>query len=153
MLYDKKDMYLNATAVSTSAATSLVGSDVKNHGPMASGNTQHNLSRAGLWLNIRVIDSLVSTGAGTMAILLRTADNSGMTSPTTIATVVPAAVASVGWVADQEYNIPLPQAAYKQYTDLALVGATHIITAGSITAVLADAPGRFYAAAQDASIY
>lgn len=154
MLYDAKNLYSDAQAASTSAASSTVGSTNQiDHGPFDSGNSTHDLSRHGLWLNIRCTTALVSTGAATMAVLLRTADNTGMTSPSTVATVVAAAVASVGWTAGAEYNIPLPQYAYKRYTDLAFVGATHIITAGAITAALVDAPGRYQAFAQDAEVY
>lgn len=155
MLYDKKNLYCDATVISTSAAThtALIG-DVVDHGPLATGNSSIlNLSRNGLWLNIRVTTALVSTAAGTMAIAFYTADNSGMTSSSAVFTAVPAAVASVGYTAGAEYSIPLPQGTYKRYSQLHITGATHIHTAGAITAVLADAPGRYAAAAQDASIY
>lgn len=154
MLYDKKNLYMDATVVSTSAAThtALIG-DIVDHGPLASGNTSHNLSLANLFLNIRVTTALASTAAGTMAITFYTADNTAMTSSSAVFTAVPAAVASVGYTAGAEYSIPLPQGTYKRYSQLHITGATHIITAGAITAVLADTPGRYTAFAQDASIY
>ncbi len=153
MFYDAKNLYSDAQAASTSAASSTVGSPNQiDHGPFASGNSTHDHSRHGMWLTVRCVDALVSTGAATMAVLLRTADNSAMTSPSTVATVVAAAVASVGWTKGAEYNIPLPQFAYKRYTDLAFVGATHIITAGSIMATLSSEPGRYQAFDQDAEV-
>lgn len=154
MLYDSKALYANATSISTSAAshTALFG-DVVDHGPLATGNTTHNLDRAGLWLNLRVVAAAVSTAAGTLAIALQTADNSAMTGAATVFTAIPAAVASVGYTAGKEYNIPLPQGDYKRYTQLHMTGATHIITAGSITAALVSDPGRYTAAAQDASVF
>lgn len=154
MLYDAKNLYANATSISTSAAshTALFG-DVVDHGPLASGNTTHNLDRAGLWLNIRVVAAAVSTAAGTLAIAMQTADNSAMTGAATVFTAVPAAVASVGYTAGKEYNIPLPQGDYKQYTQLHLTGATHIVTAGSIIAALVSDPGRYTAFNNDAQTY
>lgn len=154
MLYDAKNLYANATSISTSAAshTALFG-DVIDHGPLTGGNTSHHLDRAGLWLNIRVTVAAVSTGAGTLAIALQTADNSAMTGASTLFTAVPAAVASVGYTKGAVYNVPLPEATYKQYTQLYLTGATHIVTAGSITAALVSEPGRFTAFAQDAETY
>jgi hypothetical protein len=155
MLYDKKNLYTDATVISTSAAThtALIG-DVVDHGPLATGNSGIlNQSLANLWLNIRVTTALVSTAAGTMAITFYTADNSAMTSSSAVFTAVPAAVASVGYLAGAEYQIPLPTGTYKRYTQLHITGATHVITAGAILAVLADVPGKYQAAAQDASIY
>lgn len=154
MIYDAKNLYANATSISTSAAshTALFG-DVIDHGPLATGNTTHNLDRAGLWLNIRVTAAAVSTAAGTLAIALQTADNSAMTSASTVFTAVPAAVASVGYTLGKEYNIPLPQGDYKRYTQLYLTGATHVVTAGSIIAALVSDPGRYTAPAQDASVF
>lgn len=154
MLYDLKDLYANATSISTSAAThtALFG-NVKDHGPLASGNTSHNLSRAGLWLSIRVTTAAVSTAAGTLAISLQTADNTAMTGAATLFTAIPAAVASVGYTAGAVYNVPLPEADYKRYTQLYLTGATHVVTAGAITAALVSDPGKYTAFDQDASVY
>lgn len=154
MLYDAKNLYANATSISTTAAThtALFG-DIIDHGPLATGNTTHNLDRAGLWLNIRVTVAAVSTAAGTLAIAMQTADNSAMTGAATVFTAVPAAVASVGYTLGKEYNIPLPQGDYKRYTQLYLTGATHVVTAGSITAALVSDPGRYTAFAQDASVF
>jgi len=154
MLYDAKNLYANAASISTSAAshTALFG-DVIDHGPLASGNSSHNLDRAGLWLSVRVVTAAVSTGAGTLAIALQTADNSAMTGAATLFTAVPAAVASVGYTKGAVYNVPLPEANYKQYTQLYLTGATHVVTAGSIIAALVSDPGRYTAFNQDAETY
>jgi hypothetical protein len=154
MLYDKNNLYCDAVSVSTSAAThtALIG-DVVDHGPLASGNSTHNLHLNNLWLNIRVTTELVSTNVGTLAIAMYTADNTAMTNSALIFTAVPAAVASVGYTAGKEYSLQLPKADYKRYTQLHITGAAHIITAGAITAVLSDTPGEYDAYAQDASIY
>lgn len=154
MLYDAKNLYANATSISTTAAThtALFG-DVVDHGPLASGNTTHNLSRAGLWLNIRVTAAAVSTAAGTLAIAMQTADNTAMTGASTLFTAIPAAVASVGYTLGAVYNVPLPEADYKRYTQLYLTGATHVVTAGSITAALVSDPGKYTAFDQDAIIF
>jgi hypothetical protein len=154
MLYDAKNLYANATSISTSAAshTALIG-DVIDHGPLASGNTTHNLDRCGLWLSIRVTAAAVSTAAGTLAIALQTADNTAMTGAATVFTAIPAAVASVGYTSGKVYNVPLPEGDYKRYTQLHLTGATHIVTAGSITAALVSDPGRYTAFDQDASVF
>lgn len=154
MLYDAKNLYANAVSVSTSAAThtALIG-DIVDHGPLDSGNTSHNLHLNDLWLSIRVDTALVSTGAGTLAIAMYTADNTAMTGSSLVFTAVAAAVASVGYTAGAVYNRALPEFDYKRYTQLHITGATHIITAGAITAVLADTPGHFDAMAQDAEIY
>lgn len=154
MLYDAKNLYANATSISTTAAThtALFG-DIVDHGPLATGNSTHNLSRAGLWLNIRVTVAAVSSAAGTLAIAMQTADNTAMTGAATLFTAIPAAVASVGYTKGAVYNVPLPEADYKQYTQLYLTGATHVVTAGSITAALVSDPGKYIAAAQDAETY
>lgn len=154
MLYDAKNLYANATSISTTAAahTALFG-DIIDHGPLATGNSSHNLDRAGLWLSARVTVAAVSTAAGTLAIAMYTADNSAMTGASIVFTAIPAAVASVGYTKGAVYNVPLPEATYKQYTQLYLTGATHIVTAGSITAALVSDPGRFTAVAQDAETY
>lgn len=153
MLYDAKNLYANATSISTSAAshTALFG-DVIDHGPLASGNSAHNLSRAGLWLNIRFTVAPVSTAAGTLAIAMQTADNSAMTGATTLFTAIPTTVAT-SIAKGAVYNVPLPEADYKQYTQLYLTGATHIITAGSITSALVSDPGKYTAFDQDAIIF
>lgn len=154
MLYDAKARYCNATSISTSAAshTALIG-DIIDHGPLDSGNSTHNLHLNNLWLNLRVTTAAVSTGAGTLAISMYTADNTAMTGSSLIFTAVAAAVASVGWTAGAVYNVPLPRADYKRYTQLHLTGATHIVTAGAVTATLVDTELDHDAYAQDAEIY
>lgn len=154
MLYDAKNLYCDATSISTSAAThtALIG-NVVDHGPLDSGNTSHNLHLANLWLHVRTTTAAVSTAAGTLAIAMYTADNTAMTGSSLVFTAVAAAVASVGWEAGDGYSVKLPDFDYKRYTQLHLTGATHIVTAGAITAFLADTPGDFSAAAQDAEIY
>lgn len=155
MLHDKKNLFCDATSISTSAAThtALIG-DVVDMGPLATGNTSIlTPDRAGLFLHLRVTAAAVSTAAGTLAISWQTADNSAMTSASTVFTAVPAAVASVGWTKGAVYNIPLPEGTYKRYNQLYLTGAAHIVTAGALTAVLADVPARYVAAAQDASVF
>lgn len=154
MLYDKKNLYMDATVVSTSAAThtALIG-DVVDHGPLATGNTGPNLDLSDLYLNIRCTTALVSTGAGTLAVGFYTADNSAMTGSSLVFTPVAAAVASVGWTKGAEYSVPFPKGTYKRYSQLHITGATHVITAGALTAVLSDTPGRYAAFAQDAQVY
>lgn len=153
MLYDAKNLYANATSISTSAAshTALFG-DIVDHGPLDSDNTSHNLDRAGLWLVGRVVNAVVSTGAATLAIALQTADNTAMTGAATVATLFPATL-QASLSAGAEFQVPLPKADYKRYTQLHLTGASHVVTAGSITVALVSDPGRYTAAAQDASVF
>jgi hypothetical protein len=161
MMYDLKDLYTfqsasgsHAQVISTSAAAhTFASTNYKDHGPLASGNSVHHLDRANLWLNIRVVDALVSTNVGTMAVTFVTANDTAFTGSSVAFTPVAAAVASVGWAAGQEYSVPFPKADYGRYSRLHFTGATHIITAGSVIAVLADEPGRFTAFDQDASVF
>lgn len=153
MLYDLKDLYSNAQSISTTGAShTFASTNIKDHGPLATGNTSHNLDQAGLFLNLRVTEAVASTGAATMAVLFTTADNEAMTGASTVFTALPATL-QAALAKGAEYSIPLPRGTYKRYTALSFVGAAHIITAGAVIACLADAPGRYTAFAQDASIY
>lgn len=142
MIIDNNLLFSDSQAITASAAST----NQIDTAPLFTGNTGRRLG-IGRPIYVFVCVEVAFTDAGndsTLAIAIRTDDNSSMSTPTTIATLTTlAALTPSGTV----FFAPLPIFAYERYLDLNYTVANGNLTTGTISAGLTLNVDQFYATA------
>ena len=153
MIMDAELLFSGSQALTSTAVSTIVSTNVVDLGPLDSGNLYRNIHYGNpVYITGRMTVAGASSGSATLTVNLVTDNNEGLTSTSLVEALTGAiAVASLTKGA-RLFASPIDKTKnLEQYLAVTYVVATAALSAGQITTAIVSDVDAFYAYAQDYS--